>query len=259
MKYFYILLVQFVFLLLFNNSQKQEFYFDAALWLILNLFALCYILYDLFLDKKQIKSIKRLYSIITSSIVVTLFTLYYNYLIGLLYINYFEITGIKNTLFISNGFLSNTIILLTTIILINVSFLLYIIISIFILFFLQASIIQKEGQKYRKAIITVSLILSFISILIFSLLVVKKYENPDNIVKVIKHYLYEYQYFDNETSKGIYICRNFEDVKGSIYLENNLSSREDDQIKVYPLFSEDKASYVLKYNKQYFFKIDSCM
>ncbi|EER48263.1 hypothetical protein AM305_00110 [Actinobacillus minor NM305] len=259
MKYFYIILTQFVVLLTFNNSIKNGFYFDSAFWLFLTLLLSAYILYKKLPNKETIKKIKFIYSIITSSIFAISFTLIYNYLLGLLYINYFEITGIKNTLFISNGFLSNTLILLSSIALIYLSFALYIILSILIIYFSQVKTSKdKQKRKFDKYIF-ISLFLVFIPTTISFNYVMKYYHYPQNTINVIKYYLYEYQYFDNKISEGKYICKNFNDIIESIYKTERLQKKDNYSLKVYPLFSENKASFVLKYNNQYYFRISECI
>lgn len=259
MKYFYLLLLQLIIIFLWKNSVKSEFYFDAAFWFTLSLSILCYLLYDTFLGRKTIKRIKYAYSIITSSVFIILFTLVYNYLLGFLYINYFEITGIKTPLFINNGFLVNTFILLTTIILIYTLLLLYIISSIFIFYFFSKELANKNSNKRRKQIVLVSFMLFFILATLSFSFVTKKYKNPDNVVNIIKHYLYELQYFDNNTGKENFICKNFNEIQEKIYKSNRLQPSKEDQIKVYPLFSENRASYVMKHKNQYFFTIDDCI
>lgn len=108
-------------------------------------------------------------------------------------------------------------------------------------------------------------VISFLLILFSSLysyrIVYNKYNDEDSINSVIIYFLYNYQYVDNHISSGKYICENLsieELSKNKFY-----KSREIKEVKVYPLFSEDRASYVIMLkddegNIEYKFDISEC-
>ncbi|MBS5616221.1 MAG: hypothetical protein KH094_06505 [Haemophilus parainfluenzae] len=74
-----------------------------------------------------------------------------------------------------------------------------------------------------------------------------KYKKQEVVDNVIKYFLYEYQYYDNYLGDKKYVCSNLEPL-----------AKDGELIKVYPLFSEDKASYVIKSDGDYKFGISEC-
>lgn len=233
-------------------------YFYAAT--IMFFMLLIYILSEAQLNKKFFSRLQSIYLFLTSAFILFICSLLYNLLISSLYESYIEITGIINPLFIGNGLLPNNLIIFSTIVLIFLVFIIYLIVSIYFPF-----VIFEAFHKKNKIDSSIMRVISFILILFLSLysyhIVNKKYNDEDSINSVIVYFLYNYQYVDNYIGSGKYICKNLsieELSKNEFY-----NSRKIKEVKVYPLFSEDRASYVMmlednRGNIEYKFDISEC-
>ena len=83
-----------------------------------------------------------------------------------------------------------------------------------------------------------------VTLILFIHDIIKIKEKSVKILPIIKNTLYEYQYYENEINENKYICNKLKDKKN---------------VKIYPLYSENKASYVMKnYDKTYTFDITEC-
>ncbi|WP_115003532.1 hypothetical protein [Haemophilus pittmaniae] len=239
--FFILLLSQFVFLLCFRNSIILDDYISSIIYFLFQLGIFCYIIYN----KTFLRRAKFLMMVITSIGSVS-YTLAYNYFLSYLYASYVDITGIRNPLFINSGFVSNSLIIWCTLLLVYLSFLFAL--ACYIIFtynMFKASIELNKKLFFNKENYSLILIVSLAFILMNG--VKNKYKKQDSVDDVIKYFLYEYQYYDNYLGDNKYICYNLK------YLAKDRKS-----IKVYPLFSEDKASYVIKSDDNYKFGISEC-
>lgn len=239
--FFILLLSQFVFLLCFRNSIILDDYISAIIYFIFQLGIFCYIIYN----KTLIRRAKILVMVITSIGSVS-YTLAYNYFLSYLYVSYVDITEIRNPLFINSSFISNSLIIWCILLLIYLSFLFALVCYvIFIYKMFKASIRLNKELFFNKENYSLFLVLSLAFILMNA--VKSKYKEQDSVDNVIKYFLYEYQYYDNYLGNNKYICSNLESL-----------AKDRESIKVYPLFSEDKASYVIKSDDNYKFGISEC-
>lgn len=233
-------------------------YFYAAILVFFML--LIYIFSETRLNRKFISRLQLIYGFFTSAVMLFICSLIYNLLTSYLYESYIEITGIINPLFVSNGFLSNKFIIFSTIVLIFLVFIIYSIVSICFPFVIFRIFYRKNHTNF-----SIMRLISFLLILFLSLysyhIVYKKYNDEDSINSVIIYFLYNYQYVDNYIGSGKYICKNLriEELSRNEFY----NSRKIKEVKVYPLFSEDTASYVMmlednKGNIEYKFDISEC-
>ena len=239
--FFILILSQFVFLLCFKNSIILNDYISSIIYFIFQLTIFVYILYD----KSLFRRAKILLMAITSIGSVS-YTLSYNYFLSYLYASYVDITGVRNPLFINSGFMSNSLIIWCTVLLIYLSFLFAMVSYIaFVYNIFKASLELNMGLFINKRNLSMLLIvfLAFISMRSIS----DKYKKQEVVDNVIKYFLYEYQYYDNYLGDKKYVCSNLEPL-----------AKDGELIKVYPLFSEDKASYVIKSDGDYKFGISEC-
>ena len=116
--FFILILSQFVFLLCFKNSIILGDYISSIIYFLLQLLIFFYILYDESLFRRA-----KFLVVAITSISSVLYTLAYNYLLSYLYSNYVDITGVRNPLFINSGFMSNSLIIWCTVLIIYLSFL----------------------------------------------------------------------------------------------------------------------------------------
>ena len=241
--FFILILSQFVFLLCFKNSIILGDYISSIIYFLLQLLIFFYILYDESLFRRA-----KFLVVAITSISSVLYTLAYNYLLSYLYSNYVDITGVRNPLFINSVFMSNSLIIWCTVLIIYLSFLFALvcyIIFIYNIFKASLKLNFKLFLNKENASLFLVLLLSFILMGFVN----NKYKQKDAVVDVVKYFLYEYQYYDNKLGD--------EDKK---YVCSNLASlaKDDELIKVYPLFSEDKVSYVIKSDGDYKFGISEC-
>ena len=102
---------------MFKNSIILNDYVSSIIYFIFQLTIFIYILYD----KSLFRRAKLLLMAITSIGSVS-YTLSYNYFLSYLYASYVDITGVRNPLFINSGFMSNSLIIWCTVLLIYLSF-----------------------------------------------------------------------------------------------------------------------------------------
>ena len=236
LKWFYIICSLYVMFLCYRNSIKLGEYFCAAIYIMIIL-GVC-ILIEITYDDRLIPRIKSAYNFLTSVIMLFIYSLIYNYLSTYLYESYVDITGVRNPLFVSGSFLSNSLIFLTTIILMYFCFSIYIFSCSLILNFI---IRDKDFNIMR----LFNLVIFFISVSGSAVFVFEKYRSDKAINSVVIYFLYNYQYYNNYISEDIYICKNL-DIESINVDRLNLNRSEIKDVKVYPLFSEDKVSYVVK-------------
>jgi len=239
--FFTLILSQFVFLLCFKNSLILNDYISSIIYFIFQLAIFVYILYD----KSLFRRAKLLLMAITSISSVS-YTLSYNYFLGYLYSSYVDITGIRNPLFINSGFMSNSLIIWCTVLLIYLSFLFATVSYIaFVCNIFKASLKLNMWLfiNHRNLSMLLIVFLAFISMHSIS----DKYKKQEVVDNVIKYFLYEYQFYDNYLGDKKYVCSNLEPL-----------AKDGELIKVYPLFSEDKAAYVIKSDGDYKFGISEC-
>ena len=139
-------------------------------------------------------------------------------------------------------------------------FIIYLIVSVYFSFVIFSVFHEKNNTNF-----SIMRFVSFILILFLSLysyhIVYKKYNDEDSINSVIIYFLYNSQYVVNYIGSGKYICKNLsieELSKNKFY-----NSEKIKEVKVYPLFSEDRASYVMmlednRGNIEYKFDIAEC-
>lgn len=239
--FFILILSQFVFLLCFRNSILLDDYISSIIYFLLQFGIFFYIIYN----ETLIRWVK-IFVILITSIGSVSYTLVYNYLLSYLYVSYVDITGIRTPLFINNSFISNTFITWCILLLIYLSFSFALVCYlIFTYKIFEASIKLNNKLFFNKKIFSLFLVLLLSFILMDAVKV--KYKEQDNVDNVIKYFLYEYQYYDNYLGNDKYICSNLESLV-----------KDGKSIKVYPLFSEDKASYVIKSDDNYKFGISEC-
>lgn len=236
---FVVILSQAVFLICLKNSIILNDYVGIVIFFVLQLGLYLYIVYD----KELVKRYRFFFIMSTSLITSVLYTLVYNYLLGYLYVSYVHVTGIRNPLFINNGFISNVFIIWGTIFLIYFSFLLSFLLYLIFAIKTLVAIHNKTILSIKIVSLTIFLISSFFIMHTVS----KRYNDPENVNDFIKYVLYEYQYYDNLIQDNEYICANLKNI-----------TKQGEVIKVYPLFSEDKVSYVIKSGSNYKFDITEC-
>ncbi len=258
LKWVFIYILLLIMLSSFSVLVDQGSYFYAAILMFFML--LIYIFSETQLNRKFVSRLQSIYLFLTSALILFICSLLYNLLMSSLYESYIEITGIINPLFVSNSFLPNNLIIFSTIVLIFLVFIIYLIVSIYFPFVVFEAF--REKNQINSSIMRV---ISFLLILFSSLysyrIVYNKYNDEDSINSVIIYFLYNYQYVDNNISSGKYICENLsieELSKNKFY-----KSREIKEVKVYPLFSEDRVSYVIMLkddegNIEYKFDISEC-
>lgn len=258
LKWVFIYILLLIMLSSFSVLVDQGSYFYAAILMFSML--LIYIFSETQLNRKFVSRLQSIYLFLTSALILFICSLLYNLLMSSLYESYIKITGIINPLFVSNSFLPNNLIIFSAIILIFLVFIIYLIVSIYFPFVVFKAL--REKNQINSSIMRV---VSFLLILFSSLysyrIVYNKYNDEDSINSVIIYFLYNYHYVDNHISSGKYICENLsveELSKNKFY-----KSREIKEVKVYPLFSEDRASYVIMLkddegNIKYKFDISEC-
>lgn len=206
-------------------------------------------------SKEILLFIRILHKIMTSPISIFLYSLIYSYLISYIYESYIEITGIINPLFVTYAFVPNVFILFSTLFLIY--FLFFIYLTSLVLFicstfnFLKLISIN-NFFRFFNSIVIIYLVLTL------SIFISDKYKKRDTVNSIIISFLYDYQYFSNDIGNGRYICKNL--TTKNINIDRlNLERSRIKEIKVYPLFSEDKVSYVVRLeddNKKFSYKFD---
>lgn len=206
-------------------------------------------------SKEILLFIRILHKIMTSPISIFLYSLIYSYLISYIYESYIEITGIINPLFAIYAFLPNVFILFSTLFLIY--FLFFIYLTSLFLFICSAFNFLKlisinNFFRFFNSIVIIYLVLTL------SIFISDKYKKHDTVNSIIISFLYDYQYFSNDIGNGRYICKNL--TTKNINIDRlNLERSRIKEIKVYPLFSEDKVSYVVRLeddNKKFSYKFD---
>ena len=258
LKWVFIYILLLIMLSSFSVLVDQGSYFYAAILMFFML--LIYIFSETQLNRKFVSRLQSIYLFLTSALILFICSLLYNLLMSSLYESYIEITGIINPLFVSNSFLPNNLIIFSTIVLIFLVFIIYLIVSIYFPF-----VVFKAFREKNQITSSIMRVISFLLILFSSLysyrIVYNKYNDEDSINSVIIYFLYNYQYVANNISSGKYICENLsieELSKNKFY-----KSREIKEVKVYPLFSEDRVSYVIMLkddegNIEYKFDISEC-
>lgn len=258
LKWVFIYILLLIMLSSFSVLVDQGSYFYAAILMFFML--LIYIFSETQLNRKFVSRLQSIYFFLTSALILFICSLLYNLLMSSLYESYIKITGIINPLFVSNSFLPNNLIIFSTIVLIFLVFIIYLIVSIYFPF-----VVFKAFREKNQINSSIMRVISFLLILFSSLysyrIVYNKYNDEDSINSVIIYFLYNYQYVANHISSGKYICENLsieELSKNKFY-----KSRKIKEVKVYPLFSEDRASYVIMLkddegNIEYKFDISEC-
>lgn len=259
LKWVSIYLLLLIMLSSFSVSIDRGSYFYAATLMFFML--LIYIFSEAQLNRKFFSRLQSIYLFLTSAFILFICSLLYNLLMSSLYESYIEITGIINPLFVSNSFLPNNLIIFSTIVLVFLVFIIYLIVSIYFPVVIFRALYKKQINSSIMRVVSFSLIL-FSSVYSY-LIVYNKYNDKDSINSVIIYFLYNYHYVDNHIGLEKYICKNLsieELSKNRFYNSRKIEVKE---VKVYPLFSEDRASYVImlkddKGNIEYKFDISEC-
>ena len=241
MKLFSISLINLVMLLCIKNAMAKEKYIEIALYTFIMIMVTSLHIYSEKKDviQSHIKKFKVLLKFLVSPIAVLAITIHYNNFTSILYHDYFRITEIRNPLFTLNATVPNIIIYLSTLILIYGVFLLYFLYSVTLILFIHDIIKIKE-----KSVKILPIIILFCALLYVIAYMGNQYKREETINLLIKNTLYEYQYYENEINENKYICNKLKDKKN---------------VKIYPLYSENKVSYVMKnYDKTYTFDITEC-
>lgn len=238
---FLFVITQFVIMLCLKNLINEQKYLWVVLCFLIQLIIFLYLYYNKVIVDKII-SLNLILASVYSSLA---FLVIYNYLLGMLYIDYFEITKVKSPLFVSNAFLVNIAALGGTIGVVIISGALSLFLYVITILKLVLSSTDNKNRTPCFSSRGLSFTFLFLSSFYIAYSVFGIYKNPKDVKFVITYLLYNYHYYDNYVGNDLYICDNLKEIKG---------------VKVYPLFSEKEASYAIELKKgEYSFHIAECI